>query len=395
MQKPGDISSNGTFTIIAKTVFGLENVLADEIVAAGGQEVEVLHRGVKFKGTLETLYTCNYTCRSALRFLKPLWEFKAASDKELYEKCLGLPWDGLMDLSQTFAIDGVVFNSGITHSMYAALKTKDAIADFFRNKYKRRPSVDTDNPDIRFNVHISRDQCTVSLDSSGSSLHLRGYKSASGNAPLSEVLAAGLVMLSGWDRQTTLIDPMCGSGTLIIEAAMMAGDIPAGYYRKNWGFERWKDFDPALWDSVKDRHKPPLQSRATKIIGGDISPMAMRGCRRNVGSAGLGKAISLYPAAFEELKRPPGNLHLIMNPPYGERIKTDDIISLYKSIGNTLKQNYRDTEAWIISGDLNALKYIGLKPSKKIKIFNGPIECRFLKFELYEGSRKGRDSSEI
>ncbi len=391
MQKTQGISLKGYFTIIAKTILGLEGVLAEEITAAGGREVEMIHRGVKFLGTHETLYTCNYTCRTALRFLRPLWEFRASSDRELYEKCLALPWDTVMDLGQTFAIDGVVSSSRITHSMYAALKTKDAIADAFRTKYGRRPSVDTDTPDIRFNVHINRDQCTVSLDSSGSSLHLRGYKSAPGQAPVSEVLAAGLIMLSGWDRETTFLDPMCGSGTIILEAAMTAAGIPAGYYRQYWGFEHWKDFDPALWKAVKERYKPTGRPPRARITGSDNSPVAMRSCRKNVTSSGLGQYISLQPSSFEALPPPGDRVHIVMNPPYGERLRPDDIIKLYKSIGDTLKQKYRDSEAWIISGDMQALKFIGLKPSRKIRVFNGPLECRFMKFELYEGSRKGRD----
>jgi putative N6-adenine-specific DNA methylase len=276
--------------------------------------------------------------------------------------------------------------------MYAALKTKDAIADSFRAKYGRRPSVDTESPDIRFNVHISRNHCTISLDSSGSSLHFRGYKIALGNAPLSEVLASGLILLSGWDRTKTFIDPMCGSGTLLIEAAMIANDIPSGYYRQSFGFEKWNDFDPALWRAVKDKFKPPEEIKFNKIIGGDNSPLAMRSTRKNIGNAKLQKAISVHPAEFEKLRRPEGAVHMIINPPYGERIHTDDIISLYQMIGNTLKQNFRDAEAWIISGDLQAIKFVGLKPSKKIRIFNGPIECKFMKYELYEGSRKFKNN---
>ncbi|MEN8225037.1 MAG: THUMP domain-containing protein [Bacteroidota bacterium] len=389
MQKRDSNTTTNSYSITAKTVLGLEEVLAGEIRDAGGTELEILNRGVGFQGTNETLYRCNYLCRTALRFLKPTWEFRASSDSELYNKCLALPWDSVMDLNQTFAIDGVVNHSGITHSMYAALKTKDAIADFFRNKYGRRPSVDTDDPDIRFNVHINRDHCTISLDSSGSSLHFRGYKVALGNAPLSEVLASGLIMLSGWDRKKTFIDPMCGSGTLLIEAAMMANNIPAGYYRKAFGFEKWKDFDPALWKSVKEENKPPEELSFKAIVGGDLSPLAMRSTRKNIGNAGLQKLISLHPTPFEKLKRPPGDIHILMNPPYGERIKTDDIIALYKGIGDTLKRNFRDAEAWITSGDLQAIKFVGLRPSKKIRIFNGPLECRFNKYELYEGSRKG------
>lgn len=390
MQNRPRTSTAKSFPITAKTILGLEEILAEEIRLQGGTDIEIIHRGVKFSGTQEVLYACNYNCRTALRFLKPLWEFTATDDKELYNKCLKLPWDTLMDLDNTFAIDGAVFNSGITHSMYAALKTKDAIADYFRNKYDKRPSVDTDYPHIRLNVHINRDHCTISLDSSGTSLHLRGYKIAPGPAPVSEVLASGLILLSGWDKKKTFIDPMCGSGTILIEAAMIANKVPSGYYRQYFGFEKWKDFDPALWETVKEKSKPVEESSPPKIIGGDMSSLAMRTTRKNISNSGLEKFISLHPTSFEKLKRPPGDVHLLMNPPYGERIKSDDIIGLYQMIGDTLKNNFQNAEAWIISGDLNAMKFIGLRPSKKIRIFNGPLECRFMKYELYEGSRKGK-----
>lgn len=388
MQKRTRTASRDTFEITAKTILGLEELLEKEIRLAGGTETRIIHRGVQFQGNNEILYTCNYTCRTALRFLKPQWEFQASNDNELYDKCVKLPWDTLMGLENTFAIDGAVFNSGITHSMYAALKTKDAIADFFRNKFGRRPSVNTDKPDIRFNVHINRNRCTISLDSSGSSLHLRGYKVSPGSAPLSEVLASGLIMLSGWDAKKTLLDPMCGSGTLLTEAAMIACNIPAGFYRKFFGFEKWKDFDPALWRNVKEVNDGKRTEATAKILGGDMSSLAMRSTRKNINSTGLEKYISLHPTSFEKLVRPAGPVHLLLNPPYGERIKTDDIITLYKSIGDTLKRNYEDAEAWIISGDISAMKFIGLRPSKKIRIFNGPIECRFMKYELYAGSKK-------
>lgn len=394
MQKRPRTSSAKTFTITAKTILGLEEILAEEIRQQGGSDIEIIHRGVQFSGTQETLYACNYNCRTALRFLKPLWEFSARDDTELYRKCLKLPWDTLMGLDNTFAIDGAVFNSGITHSLYAALKTKDAIADSFRAKFGKRPSVDTDYPDIRFNVHINRNHCTISLDSSASSLHLRGYKIAPGPAPLSEVLASGLIMLSGWDKKKTFVDPMCGSGTLLIEAAMIANDIPAGYYRNGFGFEKWKDFDAAIWKDVKERSKPAEEASSVRIVGGDMSSLAMRTTRKNISSAGLERSISLHPTSFQKLKRPPGDVHIVMNPPYGERVKSDDIIGLYQMIGDTLKQNYQNAEAWIIGGDLRAMKFIGLRPSKKIRIFNGPIECRFMKFELYEGSRKHKNSIE-
>jgi putative N6-adenine-specific DNA methylase len=392
MQKRPRIAAEIDFWITAKTALGLEQILADEIKEAGGKEIEIIHRGVRFKGNNEILYRCNFTCRTALRFLKPLYEFTTLNDKELYAKCLKLPWDMYMDVDTTFAIDGAVFNSGITHSMYAALKTKDAIADFFRSKYGERPSVDTDSPDLRINVHINRNHCTISLDSSGSSLHLRGYKVSSGTAPLSEVLAAGLIMLSGWDGNKILLDPMCGSGTILTEAAMIANHIPAGYYRKSFGFEKWKDFDPAIWRSVKESFTPLSEYKSKVVMGADKSPLAIRVCRKNISNAGLEKSISLHPTAFEKLKPPPGSVLMIMNPPYGERIKSEDIIGLYKEIGNTLKQSYSESEAWIISGDLRAIKFVGLKPSKKIKLFNGPIECRFMKYELYRGSKKNGPS---
>ena len=393
MQKSPPSNSDQSFRIIAKTVLGLEEILAEEIRQLGGTDVEVIFRGVQFKGTQEVLYACNYGCRTALRLLKPLYEFPVANDTELYDKCVQIPWDTLLDLNNTFAIDGAVFNSGITHSMYAALKTKDAIADFFRNKFGRRPSVDTENPDVRINVHINRDQCTISLDSSGSSLHLRGYKVSPGVAPLSEVLASGLIMLSGWDRKKTFVDPMCGSGTIIIEAAMIANNVPAGYYRKGFGFEKWKDFNPDTWRAVKEKADQQRVQSEVKIIGADMSSLAMRSTRKNVSSSGLEKHISLHPTAFEKLTRPPGPVHLLMNPPYGERIKSEDIIGLYQMIGDILKSNYKDAEAWIISGDLRAVKFVGLRPSKKIRIFNGPIECRLMKYELYEGSRKVKENN--
>jgi putative N6-adenine-specific DNA methylase len=394
MEKHPKSTSVNTFKITAKTIFGLEEILAEEIRQRGGTNVEVIYRGVQFSATKEVMYACNYHCRTALRFLKPEWEFPAADDTELYNQCMKLPWDDIMGLDNTFSIDGAVFNSGITHSMYAALKTKDAIADYFREKFGRRPSVDTENPDVRINLHINRDHCTISLDSSGSSLHLRGYKVAAGTAPLSEVLASGLIMLSGWDKETTFVDPMCGSGTFLTEAAMIAGNIPAGYYRSGFGFEKWNDFDPALWKTVTEKGEEEIIEPDVKIIGGDMSSLAMRATRKNISSAGLEKFISLTPIEFEKLKRPPGKVHMLINPPYGERVKSEDIIGLYQMIGDTLKQNYKDSEAWIIGGDLQAMKFIGLRPSRKIKVFNGPIECRLMKFELYEGSKKAKKSED-
>ena len=382
-----------TIEFFATAPKGIPPLLVEELKTFGARGVKETLAGASFRGDLETAYRACLWSRLANRILMPIAGITARDPDELYMGVKSIPWEDHLVPDGSLSVGFTSTRSKITHTHYGALKVKDAIVDRFSEKYGRRPSVDTDDPGIRFNVHISRDHCTISLDSSGTSLHFRGYKIALGNAPVSEVLAAGLIKLSGWDKKKTFIDPMCGSGTILIEAAMLANDIPAGYYRQAYGFEKWKDFNQSLWNSIKERFKPPAVFPFKGIVGGDMSPLAMRATRKNIGNAGLQKLISLHPTSFETLRRPAGELHLVMNPPYGERIKSDDLIALYKGIGDTLKQNFGDAEAWIISGDLNAIKFVGLKTSKKIKIFNGPIECRFMKYELYEGSRKEKSST--
>lgn len=381
-------NQNINFTIIAKTFHGLESILAEELIAIGAKKVEPINRAVSFEGNLKLLYKTNYLCYTAVRVLKPIASFKAVNEDELYDQLLKIEWWNYMDVDQTLAINAVVNNSVINHSKFAALKSKDAVVDAFRNKYGRRPDVDVNNPDLRINIHIYKENCSVSLDSSGSSLHKRGYRTEVDKAPLNEVLAAGLIKLCGWNGKTDFLDPMCGSGTLLIEAAMQAYGIPAGYYRDDFGFKHWNDFDTALWDEVCSEALNNQKDFEGEILGIDRSNKAISIAKQNIRSAKLHKDIELRNTSFEELSTPFKNGTIITNPPYGDRLDEDDIIGLYKMIGDQLKQKYAGFKAWVLSGNLSALKFVGLRPSKKIIVFNGPIECRFAKFEVYEGSKK-------
>ena len=379
---------------IAKTISGLEEVLAGELTALGAKDIQIITRAVSFSGDKKLLYEANYWCRTALRILKPLFSFKAATNDELYKNIYDYEWENVFSVDNTFSIDAVVNDSTFTHSHFVSLKVKDAIADKFRNKGGARPSVNTEDPDIKINIHIYQDHCDISLDSSGESLHKRGYRVAVGLAPLSEVLAAGLVLLSGWDGKKNFVDPMCGSGTLLIEAALIAQNIPPGIFKKTFSFMKWKDFDRNLWEEIKREATNKEKEMECRITGSDISARAIRNTRGNVIAANLQKAISLQVASFDEFKPPEGNGVMVMNPPYGERIEQEDIVGFYKSIGDSLKRNYGGYDAWIISSDLNAMKFIGLKPTRKIAVFNGPLECRFMKFSIYEGSKKAKFNQE-
>ncbi len=377
---------------IAKTIAGLEEVLANEITELGGTNVEVLTRAVSFEGDKRLLYQANYCLRTAQRILMPIFSFQMADEDDLYNQVNAYPWENYLSLAKTLAVDAVSSDSELTHTHYIALLTKDAIVDRFRTLNNgRRPSVDTENPHIRINMHIRGSICGVSIDSSGPSLHKRGYRVSNAEAPLSEVLAAGLIMLSGWKRDCHFIDPMCGSGTLAIEAAMIANNFPAGMYRKEFGFMHWPDFDQQLWDEVTSEALEKQTEFEYQILASDISPKNLASARANVKSARLHKDVKLSVSPFSEVKRPAGEPGLIIiNPPYGERIRLTDIIGLYKSIGNTLKQEFTGYHAWIISSDQRALGFIGLRPSAKLTVFNGPLECKFEHFDLYKGSKRGR-----
>lgn len=378
-----------TFPLIVKTIPGLEGVLASELESLGATDILHLNRAVSFTGSLELLYRVNYCCRTALRVLKPLFHFEINEQKDLYDRLHEHPWEDILDPMQTLSIDAVISYTVFTNSQFVAQKSKDAIVDRIREKCGTRPSVDLDHPDLRINVHLFKDLCTISLDSSGASLHRRGYRQSTGPAPINEVLAAGLLRLSGWDQTTPLFDPMCGSGTLLIEAGMLAKKIPAGYFRKDWGFMHWKDFDHGLWESVKAASDEKIVPLTVPLYGADRAHKAIVSARENIRFAGLQEGIQLKEVSFEESTPPAEKGFIVCNPPYDERIRLDDAIAFYKMIGNTLKRNYSGYTAWFISSDLASLKFIGLRPSKKITVYNGPLECRFVQFALYPGKKGG------
>ncbi|MBS3769491.1 MAG: THUMP domain-containing protein [Bacteroidales bacterium] len=379
-------------TYIAKTFWGLEEVLEEELKKMGAENTEILNRAVKFQGDKSMLYKSNIYSRTALKILVPLKTFQAKSENVLYREVYQYEWEKLFNLYNTFVIDGVVNSGFFKHSQYASLKTKDAIVDRFRNKYNKRPSVNKKFPDFRINLHISGDQCTLSLDSSGDSLHKRGYKTQNVKAPLNEALAAGLIILSGWDKKSPFIDPMCGSGTLLIEAALLANEIPPGIYREAFGFENWHDFDPTLFRSIKNQFRARPRSKV-KIHGCDISEEAIEITRKNLEKSNMSRNVELFPQSVSDYQPPSEKTGtVIINPPYGHKLKEHDIQAFYKKIGNILKKKYTGYDVWIFSNHKQALKCIGLHATNKMTLFNGPLECKFQKYKIYEGSLKNKQT---
>lgn len=371
---------------IAKTLEGLEGILAEELKTLGAQEISVGRRMVEFSGQKETLYRANYWLRTALRILKPINSFSAKNEEQLYAGIMAINWEKYLTLHHTFSVDTVVYSKYFNHSHYVALKVKDAIVDQFRDKKGRRPSVNVQDPDIKINIYINIDKCKVSLDSSGYSLHKRGYRVDQYKAPLNEVLAAGLIMLSGWNKKMNLLDPMCGSGTIPVEASMISRNIPPGYYRKEYSFMNWPDYEPELYKSIQE-NSISNYTNAPEIIGKDISYRAITAARKNVSKADLKSVISLEVGAFESSVAPWSSGLILMNPPYDERIKIAEVHKLYERIGDNLKRAYEGYTAWIFSSNFNGLKKIGLRPSEKLTLYNGPLRCKFLKFEIYKGSK--------
>jgi putative N6-adenine-specific DNA methylase len=380
---------NENFKMVAKTLFGFEELLAKELLTLGAREIKVGVRNVSFVGDLGFMYKANLALRTTVRILKPIKSFKVDSEEDLYNKIRLIEWEQFLKVDGTFAIDAVTNSEKFTHSYYLALKSKDAIADYFRDKYGKRPNVDVKHPDLQINIHIQKDTCTVSLDSSGDSLHKRGYRSATNIAPINEVLAAGLVLFSGYDGTQNFIDPMCGSGTILIEAAMIANNIPANINRKEFGFEKWNDFDEDLFDTIRNSLLKKVKESYAVIMGYDKAPSAIRKATDNIENAHLEDFIKVKQANFFETeKEVEGKTIILFNPPYGERLDID-VPAFYKEIGNTLKHFYSNTNAWLITSDFeNGLKNVGLRTSKKIKVFNGKLECRLVKYEMYEGSKK-------
>ncbi len=393
---PVERNNSQKFKMVAKTMHGLEEILAEELLECGAEQIEPLTRAVSFEGDMRVLYRANYTCRTALAILKPFAEFEADDDQQLYDNVYRIKWEKILDVDGTFMIDSTTSGEYFTHSYYAALKTKDAIVDRFRRMFNRRPSIDTENADFKLNLHIVDNHVTLLLNSSGESLHKRGYRQAVGVAPINEVLAAGMIKLSGWKCDCNFYDPMCGSGTLLIEAAMMANCIPAQYYRhENFAFKRWSDFNIGEWKSVKEQEDRKIGSLDFdyEIWGNDIDLSVLEQAEKNLQYAKLHKDVMLYNGSFENQEPPEGRTIIVTNPPYGERIKIDDLNELYTRLGDTFKNLYGERcEVWLITSDFEAMKHIGLHPSRKIQLFNGSLDCRFLQFELYSGSKKDKSN---
>ncbi|MBK8943904.1 MAG: class I SAM-dependent RNA methyltransferase [Ignavibacteriae bacterium] len=375
-------------SFIAKTPFGLEEILEKELINIGAKDVSKLVRAVKFNADLKILYKANLALRTSFRILKPIFEFKAHNAEQLYRKVKEYNWNKLISPNDTIAIDGVVSSEFFKHSKYAALKVKDAIVDQIRDAVGKRPNVELKNPTYRINIHIENNNCSILLDSSGESLHKRGYRKSVGEAPLNEILAAGMIQLSEWDCNTNFVDPMCGSGTLLIEAAMIAKNIAPNFNRIHFGFMNWKDFDKNLFEEVKSELIQNQKKFEHKIIGNDINKNSIENARENIKNANLLNDIILETGDFRNLdfQIEPGII--ITNPPYDERIKIDDIKKLYKEFGDTLKQKFTGFDVWILSANSDAMKSIGLRTSKRLHLYNGALESRFYNYKLYEGSLK-------
>jgi len=376
--------------MVAKTFFGFEELLANELKNLGGADVKVGNRMVSFYGDTGFMYKANLCLRTALKVLKPIAEKKVKDPEALYTFVKSIDWRDYLDANDTFAVYATVNSDYFNHSKYVALKTKDAIVDQFRDRTGERPSIDTEHPDLRIQINISRDLCTISLDSSGDSLHHRGYRTATNIAPINEVLAAGLLLHSGWRGQSDFLDPMCGSGTMLIEAAMIACNIPVNINRKEFAFEKWLDWDMDLYEKIEASVLKKVRDCNVKIEGFDKAPSAIQKAIDNIENANISEFVTVKRQDFFESVKESDDeksLHMVFNPPYGERLPID-MQTFYGQVGDTLKKEYSNTEAWFITSDLEALKYVGLRPSRKIKVFNAKLEARLVNYKMYAGSKR-------
>ena len=381
------------FEMIAKTFQGLEEILAEELTALGANDIQIGRRMVSFTGDKRMMYKANFCLRTAIRILKPIKNFTAKDADEVYNEIQAIPWEEYLDVNKTFAIDAVVFSEEFRHSKFVSYKVKDAIVDYFREKTSKRPSVRISNPDVLLNIHIAQTTCTLSLDSSGESLHRRGYRQEAVEAPLNEVLAAGMILMTGWRGECDLIDPMCGSGTIPVEAALIARNIAPGVFRKGFAFEKWVDFDADMFDEL---YNDDSQERefTHKIYGYDNNPKANEIATHNIKAAGVSKDVVLKLQPFQQFEQPKEKSVIITNPPYGERISTNDLLGLYQMIGERLKHAFVGNEAWVLSYREECFDQIGLKASQKVPLFNGPLECEFRKYEIFDGKYKEFKSQE-
>lgn len=378
---------NEEFEMIAKTFMGLENILAEELTQMGANNIEIGRRMVSFTGNKELLYRANFQLHTAIRVLKPIAHFKANSAEDMYEAVKKIDWSQYIDPGKTFSVDSVVYSEEFRNSRFVTYKVKDAIVDQFRELTGNRPNISVSNPDIRLNIHIAEDKATLSLDSSGESLHRRGYRQEGIEAPINEVLAAGLILMTGWHGETDFIDPMCGSGTLLIEAALIARNISPGVFRKEYAFEKWNDFDSELFDEIYNDDSKEREF-TNHIYGYDVDMKAVNTALMNVRAAGLTKDISVKQQDFKDFTKPANKSIIITNPPYGERISTPNLLGTYKMIGERLKHEFGGNDAWILSYREECFEQIGLKPSIKIPVFNGSLECEFRKYAMFDGRMK-------
>ena len=380
-------ASMQSFEMIAKTFQGLEEILATELTALGANDVQIGRRMVSFSGDKEMMYKANFCLRTAIRILKPIKHFKANDADEVYKKIQEVHWEDYLSTDKTFAVEPTIFSQEFRHSRFVAYKVKDAIVDYFREKTGERPGVRVNNPDVLINIHIAENDCTLSLDSSGESLHRRGYRQEAVEAPLNEVLAAGMIMMTGWKGECDLIDPMCGSGTIPIEAALIAKNIAPGVFRKGYAFEKWPDFDAELLDNIYNDDSQEREFKH-KIYGYDNNPAANVIATNNVKAAGLSKDIVLKLQAFQQFEQPAEKAIIITNPPYGVRISTNDLLGLYQTIGERLKHAFVGNEAWILSYRDECFDQIGLKATQRIPLMNGALECQFRQYEIFDGKYK-------
>ncbi|MCR5644149.1 MAG: methyltransferase [Prevotella sp.] len=381
-----------TFEIIAKTFMGLESVLAKELTQLGANDVQIGRRMVSFTGDKELLYRANFQLHTAIRILKPIAHFRALSAEDVYNEVMKMDWSQYLDLDKTFAVDAVVFSEEFRHSKFVSYKVKDAIVDQFREKTGKRPNISVSNPDLRLHIHIAdvapgESSCTLCLDSSGESLHRRGYRQESVEAPLNEVLAAGIILMTGWEGECDFIDPMCGSGTLPIEAALIARNMAPGLFRKEFAFEKWPDFDAELFDRI---YNDDSQERefTHHIYGYDIEMKAVNTARLNVKAAGLSDCITIDQKDFKDFTHPAEKSIIVTNPPYGERISTPDLLGTYKMMGERFKHEFQGNDAWVLSYREECFDQIGLKPSLKTPLYNGSLECELRKYQMFEGKMK-------
>lgn len=361
-----------------------EDLVKTEFQELGIKEFKTAYRGLSFKAEMNQLHRVCYQSRLATRVLAPLITFDCHSTKYLYKTARQINWQEFLNPGMTFAIFAQVSNSNIRHSRYASLKLKDAIADYFMDKYSKRPSVNTHNPDAWFNLHIHSNKAVISLDCSGGSLHRRGYRQEGLDAPLQETLAAAIIRLSGWNAKEALLDPMCGSGTLLAEALMQAKQLPAAYLRERFGFERLPDYDADIWRKERKKQNARITELPVKMLfGGDNRSEALNATRKNLSKLPQSDSITLKRQDYRDWKlNSPATL--VCNPPYGKRLESGgDMRSFYKQLGDHLKQNYQGSRAFIYFGERENLKFIGLRPSWKKALSNGGLDGRLALYELY------------